>query len=370
LKKYPCVFMRGGTSKAVFFQEKNLPADKNEWPEIFMKVMGTPDIKQIDGMGGGVSSTSKIAVISSSTQHGADVDYHFFQVDIVIPNVDNSANCGNISSAVGPYVVDEGLVAVTEPETVVNIHNVNTGKIIEEHVPVKDGHAQVDGNTTIDGVPGSGAPIQVLFIDPGGSKTGKLFPTGKKREILEISGNTMRATIIDCSNPVLIITARDLGISGAELTELNDNKAVMARIEAARGLAAEKLGFVSDRRDAATQSTSIPKVCIISPPQDYMNMGGELVSASTMDFCARAISVGCLHKAIPLTVAIAAGSASRIPGTLIHDMIQPKPDSDIVRIGHSSGVIQIRAVVEGDRVIKAGAVRTARRIMDGFVYIR
>jgi 2-methylaconitate cis-trans-isomerase PrpF len=362
--------MRGGTSKAIFFQEKDLPINKAEWPGIFMKVMGTPDIKQIDGMGGGVSSTSKIAVISRPTRSDADVDYNFFQVDIVIPNVDSSANCGNISSAVGAYVVDEGLIPAVEPETVVNIHNVNTGKIIEEHVPVKNGRAQVDGDTRIDGVPGSGAPIQVLFVDPGGSKTGSLFPTGKKREILEISGNTMQATIIDCSNPVLIITAQDLGITGTELTELNDNKSLMARIETARGLAAEKLGFVRNWRDASTQSTSIPKVCIISPPQDYMDMGGGLVSASTMDVCARAISVGCLHKAIPLTVAVAAGSAARIPGTLIHDVIRSDLASGIVRIGHSSGVIQIRAVVEGDRVLKAGAVRTARRIMDGFVYIR
>jgi 2-methylaconitate cis-trans-isomerase PrpF len=362
--------MRGGTSKAVFFQEKDLPSDKAEWPEIFMKVMGTPDVKQIDGMGGGVSSTSKIAVISPPTHPDADINYSFFQVDIVIPNVDSNANCGNISSAVGMYAVDEGLVPAVEPETAVNIYNVNTGKIIEEHLPVKNGRAQTDGNTRIDGVPGLGAPIQVLFVDPGGSKTGSLFPTGKKREILEVSGDTMQVTIIDCSNPVIIIPAMDLGITGAELTELNDNRPVMTRIEAARGLAAEKLGFVSDWRDAATQSTSIPKVCIISPPQNYTNMDGELISSSDMDVCARAISVGSLHKAIPLTVAVAAGSAARIPGTVIHDMVRPDPCSDIVRIGHSSGVIQIKAVVEGENVVKAGAVRTARRIMDGFVYIR
>jgi len=363
--------MRGGTSKAIFFQEKDLPQNKAEWPEIFMKVMGTPDVKQIDGMGGAVSSTSKIAVISPSDQPNINVNYHFFQVDPAIANVEDTANCGNISSAVGPYAIEEGFVAAVAPETTVRIYNVNTKKIIEETVQVKDGQVQLEGSAKIDGVPGTAAPIQVLFVEPGGSKTGKLFPTGKKQEIIEMpDGSSLSATIIDCANPVIILRAQDLGIKGTELLELNNNKAAMAYIETARGIAAEKFGFVKTWQEAADKSTSIPKVCIISPPQDYINIEGVPVPSSAMDICTRAISVGSVHKAIPLTVAVAAGSAACIPGTVIHDMIRPESPRDIVRLGHPSGLIDIKAVVENDYVLKAGAIRTARRIMDGFVYVR
>ena len=173
MQKYPCVYMRGGTSKAVFFHEKDLPEDKGLWDEIFLKVMGTPDVKQIDGMGGTVSSTSKIAIISPSERPDADVDYTFRQVDIVIPRVDGSANCGNISSAVGPFAIDEGLVEAVEPVTVVRVLNTNTNKIIEEHVRVKDGKAMVHGDESIKGVPGTGSRIDMYFENPAASKDDK-----------------------------------------------------------------------------------------------------------------------------------------------------------------------------------------------------
>lgn len=169
-RKFPCVYMRGGTSKAVFFHKEDLPADESEWKDIFLKVMGTPDVKQIDGMGGTVSSTSKVAVISKSDRPGIDVDYHFFQVDIVIPRVDDSANCGNISSAVGPYAIDEGLVEPVEGITKVRVYNVNTNKVIEEHVRVQDGMACVNGDASIQGVPGTGSRIDMYFEDPAGPR--------------------------------------------------------------------------------------------------------------------------------------------------------------------------------------------------------
>ena len=239
MTKYPCVYMRGGTSKAVFFHEKDLPEDKSKWDEIFMKVMGTPDVKQIDGMGGTVSSTSKIAVISPSDREDVDVNYTFRQVDIVIPRVDGSANCGNISSAVGPFAIDEGLVPAVEPITVVRILNTNTNKIIEEHVRVKDGKAMVHGDEVIKGVPGTGSRIDMYFEDPAGSKTGKLFPTGQKKEIFDVPGyGPAEVTVLDCSNPMVFIKASDLGIKGTELVELNQNKDVMEHIERFRGMAA------------------------------------------------------------------------------------------------------------------------------------
>ena len=369
-RKFPCVYMRGGTSKAVFFRKEVLPKDEREWPEIFMKVMGTPDVKQIDGMGGTVSSTSKIAVISQSSKPGIDVDYHFFQVDIVIPRVDDSANCGNISSAVGPYAIDEGLVGAVEPITVVRVFNTNTGKVIEEHVRVKNGKACVNGDAVIQGVPGSGSRIDMFFEDPAGAKTGKLFPTGQKKEALDVPGyGKAEVTMIDCSNPVVFIKASDLGIQGTELTELNSNQSVMEHIERIRGLAALKMGFVTDYMKARTEATSAPKVSIISPAQDYKNMDGNTVKKEDMDLCVRAISVGMLHKAYPMTVAVATGAAAKIPGTIVSDLLGDHAD-DTVRLGHSSGVTGVTMKMNGEKVLQGGVVRTARRIMDGFVYIR
>ena len=371
MKKYPCVYMRGGTSKAVFFHEKDLPEDKSLWDDIFLKVMGTPDVKQIDGMGGTVSSTSKIAIIAPSNKPGVDVEYTFRQVDIVIPRVDGSANCGNISSAVGPFAIDEGLVPAVEPITVVLVLYTNTNKIIEEHVRVEDGHAMVHGNEVIQGVPGTGSRIDMYFEDPAGSKTGKLFPTGQKKEVFDVPGyGPAEVTVLDCSNPMVFIKASDLGIKGSELTELNQNKDVMEHIERIRGIAAVKCGFVEKWEDARTKSTSAPKVSIVSAPQDYINMDGNEVKADTMDLCCRAISVGALHKAYPMTVAVGTGAAARIPGTIVNEIVKPAPDQDIIRLGHASGVTEVDVKMGGEKVIKGGVTRTARRIMDGWVYVR
>ena len=369
-RRFPCVFMRGGTSKAVFFHEEDLPADQNEWPEIFMKVMGTPDVKQIDGMGGTVSSTSKIAVIKKSSRPGIDVDYTFRQVDIVIPRVDGSANCGNISSAVGPYAIDEGLVEAVEPVTVVRVYNTNTNKVIEEHVRVKDGHACMYGDEVVQGVPGTGSRIDMYFEDPAGSRTGKLFPTGQKKEIFDVPDyGKAEVTVLDCSNPMVFIKASDLGIQGTELTELNQNSEVMEHIERIRGMAAQKMGFVENWIDARTKSTSAPKVSIISAPQDYKNMDGDIVRAADMDICVRAISVGALHKAYPMTVAVGTGAAALIPGTIVYETVR-KTGKSIVKLGHSSGVTEAVMKMDGEKVLMGGVTRTARRIMDGFVYIR
>ena len=371
MKKYPCVYMRGGTSKAVFFHEKDLPEDKSLWDDIFLKVMGTPDVKQIDGMGGTVSSTSKIAIIAPSDKPGVDVEYTFRQVDIVIPRVDGSANCGNISSAVGPFAIDEGLVPAVEPITVVRVLNTNTNKIIEEHVRVEDGHAMVHGDEVIQGVPGTGSRIDMYFEDPAGSKTGKLFPTGQKKEVFDVPGyGPAEVTVLDCSNPMVFIKASDLGIKGSELTELNQNKDVMEHIERIRGMAAVKCGFVENWEDARTKSTSAPKVSIVSALQDYINMDGNEVKADTMDLCCRAISVGALHKAYPMTVAVGTGAAARISGTIVNEIVKPAPDQDIIRLGHASGVTEVDVKMDGEKVIKGGVTRTARRIMDGWVYVR
>ena len=371
MKKYPCVYMRGGTSKAVFFHEKDLPEDKSGWDEIFLKVMGTPDVKQIDGMGGTVSSTSKIAVISPSDCQDVDVNYTFRQVDIVIPRVDGSANCGNISSAVGPFAIDEGLVPAVEPITVVRILNTNTNKIIEEHVRVENGRAMVHGDEVIKAVPGTGFRIDMYFANPAGSRTGKLFPTGQKKEIFDVPGyGPAEVTVLDCSNPMVFIKASDLGIKGTELVELNQNKDVMEHIERIRGMAAVKCGFVENWEEARTKSTSAPKVSIVSAPQDYVDMDGNQVKAEDMDICVRAVSVGALHKAYPMTVAVGTGSAARIAGTIVSEIAVNDKGADVVRLGHSSGITDVDVKMDGENVLKGGVTRTARRIMDGYVYIR
>ena len=373
MQKFPCVFMRGGTSKAVIFHEKDLPEDKSLWDDLFLKVMGTPDVKQIDGMGGTVSSTSKIAIVSPSDRQDADVNYTFKQVDIVIPRVDGSANCGNISSAIGPFAIDEGLVQAVAPITVVRVLNTNTNKIIEEHVRVKDGRAMVHGDEVIKGVPGTGSRIDMYFEKPGGAVTGNLFPTGNKMESFDVPGyGNIEVTVIDCSNPIVFIRARDLGIKGTELVELNNNKEVMEHIERIRCIAAKKCGFVERWEDARTKSTSIPKVSIISEPQDYVDMDGNQVRTEEMDLCCRAVSVGKLHKAYPMTVAVGTGAAARIPGTVVNEIVCKSRNygKDIIILGHSSGTTEVDMKMNGDEVLKGGVTRTARRIMDGYVYVR
>ncbi len=371
MKKYPCVYMRGGTSKAVIFHEKDLPEDPSTWDDLFLKVMGTPDIKQIDGMGGTVSSTSKIAIIAPSKHSEADIDYTFRQVDIVIPKVDHKANCGNISSAVGPFAIDEGLVPAVEPITIVRVLNTNTNKIIEEHVRVKDGRAMVHGDESIRGVPGTGSRIDLYFMDPAGAATGKLLPTGSAKELFDVPDyGPIEVSVVDCSNTIVFIRAKDLGIKGSELTELNANKDVMEHIERIRCIAAQKCGFVENWEDARTKSTSLPKVSLISTPQDYTDIDGNLTAADTMDICVRAISVGALHKAYPITVTIGTGSAARIEGTIVNEMVKPAANQSTFRLGHASGVTNVDIVTDGDKIVKGGVTRTARRIMDGYIYIR
>ena len=371
LKKYPCVYMRGGTSKAVIFHKEDLPTDKAQWDEIFLKVMGTPDVKQIDGMGGTVSSTSKVAIISKSTEPGIDVDYTFCQVDIKQPTLGWNSNCGNISSAVGPYAVDEGLVPAVEPITVVKVFNTNTKKVIEEHVRVKDGHACIYGDAAIKGVPGTGSPIDMYFMNPGGAATGKLLPTGNKKDILDVPDyGPIEVSIIDCSNPVVFIRAKDLKLKGTELTELNSNKDIMEHIERIRCLAAVQCGLVDKWEDARTKSTSIPKVSIISEAQDYTDMDGNQVKGTDMDLCVRGISVGAVHKAYPITVTVCTGAAALLTGTVVNEIVKPQPGQHKLNLGHASGVTDVDMEMDGDKVVKGGVLRTARRIMDGNIYIR
>ena len=368
--KLKCVYMRGGTSKAVFFHQCDLPEDRTLWPEIFLRVMGTPDPKQIDGMGGAAQITSKIAVISPADDPSYDVNYTFFQIGFDAPVVDDRVNCGNISCAVGPFAVDEGLVPAREPVTVVRVLNTNTGKFIEEHVPVRDGRALTVGDARIHGVPGTGAGMDVFFERPGGATTGRLLPTGNARDILHPVGYApIEATLIDCSNPVVILRAADLGLRGGEIEQFRSDRALLDHIEAIRCQAAVAFGFV-DRAELATErSLARPKVAVIAPAQDFTSSDGATVPGEAMDLCSRVVSVGAFHKTHPITSGIALAAAASIGGTLARELVRPGWDGGTLRIGHPFGTLEIKIVMDGQEVLKAGTVRTARRIMDGNVYV-
>lgn len=369
MMKIPCVFMRGGTSKAVFFHEKDLPEDKSLWSDIFLKVMGSPDPKEIDGMGGAHPTTSKIAVISKSEDPEYDVNYSFFQVAVATPQVSDKLNCGNISSAVGAYSIDEGLVEAKEPVTKIRIYNTNTKKFIEEHIRVKNGKAMTTGDAEIIGVPGSGSPIDMLFEQPGGCTTGKLFPTGNKKDILYPKGYApVEVTVIDCSHPATLIPAEALGLTGTEIDRFKRDQELLKHIEAIRCEAAVKYGFVEKPEDATEKSLAEPNVAVVSMPQDYAGSNGMLVRGDEMNICSRVVSVGAFHETHPITTGIAVAAAAKIPGTVVYDKAV-REDSDTVKIGHPYGVLPIKIVVDGDTVLKGGTVRTARRIMDGYIYI-
>jgi len=373
--KIPCVYMRGGTSKGAMFMKKDLPEDKSLWDDIFIKVMGGPDLKQIDGLGGTVSSNNKIVIVSSSTKDDIDVEYLVAQVLVGEPVVDYSANCGNMTSAVGPYAISQGLVKADKPTTKVRMLNLNTDKVIEEYVPTKDGFVEENGDCSIAGIDGTGAELKVNFIDPAGAKTGMLFPTGSRIDEIVVEGlGRITATIADISSITVFIIGRDIGIKGDELpSSLNNDKRFLDAVERIRGTAAMKLGLVDKWQDAATRTAGTPKLVILAPPTDYTDVAGRAVMKEDMDVCVRVISVGAVHKASPLTCAMAIGGVSFIEGTVIESCIKDKKTADSVRIGHPSGVMKVYVDYETDGEIRFNGIacqRTARKIMEGYVYIR
>jgi len=377
MRKFKTVFMRGGTSKGCMFLESDLP-ERAQWDDIFVQVMGSPDPKQIDGMGGCVSSNNKIVVVRKSALPGVDVDYLVGQSIVGKSQIDYKSNCGNMTAAAAPFAVEEGLVAhLTEPVTTVHMLNLNTNKYIDVTVPVKDGQFDNEGTCAIAGVEGTAGELKVNFLNPAGAKTGKLFPTGKAREILELPDGKIEATILDVSNPIVLVRAFDLGLTGTELpAEVDANKTVSAKLEAIRGAACVKMGFAKDLQDATENSPAVPKVGFVSAPQDYTDISGKAVSAQDMDICARVISVFKCHKACPLTAASAISVAAQVPGTVVHELAR-KVSTQSVRIGHPSGVMTMFPYLDDgtkplDEIQVSGVAvqRTARRIMDGTVYIR
>lgn len=379
MRKFPVVYMRGGTSKGCLFHREDLPEDSKEWDEIFLQVMGNPDPKQMDGMGGTVSSNNKIVIIWKSALPNVDIEYLVGQVIVGKKQVDYKSNCGNMTATVPAYAVEEGMVPIVEPVTTVRMLNKNTDKYINVTVPIdpRTHTFAQEGDCHIAGIDGTAAELKVNFLDPAGAKTGKLLPTGKALDVLEIDGRKIEATILDVSNPLVLVRAEDVGLQGTELpAQVDADKEASALLEKIRGAAAVKMGFARDLEDATAHSPAVPKVGFFTAPVSYTDIAGNRVDAGQMDLCARVISVFKCHKACPLTAASSIAVAAFVQGSIIEKTLGRQPEGrQAIRLGHPSGVMTVYPDLEvreeGNLDVKGVAVqRTARRIMDGTIYIR
>lgn len=376
----PCHIIRGGTSKGIFFKENEIPAPGPERDRLILRVFGSPDMRQIDGLGGANSLTSKVAIVGVSAREDADVDYTFGQVSFAAPVIDWKGNCGNISSAVGLYAVDMNLVKPVEGFTTVRIYNTNTKKIIRAVVPVKNGKTVTEGDYKISGVPGTGAKITLEFLSPAGSVTKKLLPTGNPVDLVEIEGRgTFEVSMVDAGNPVVFLKAEQLGLRGTELpTEVETMPEVLELIEQIRGVMAERAGIVKDRRTAAKESPAIPKIGFVSPAAEFVNPEGEMIRKESMDLTARLCSMQKMHRAYMVTGGVATGAASKIEGTVVWQMLSEEARKrDVLNIGHPYGIMDVAVHVnpgakEGyqeDYIESAGVGRTSRMILEGRAYV-
>ena len=365
LTSLPAVFMRGGTSKAVVFRRQDLPADEGLWPAIFLSAMGSPDPygRQLDGMGGGLYSLSKVCVVGPSQRRDADVDYLFAQVSVDRPVVDLAGNCGNMSSAVGPFAVDEGIVAAPrDGETTVRIFNSNTRKLILARFAVAGGRSVTEGDCRLEGVAGTGAPIRLEFLDPGGSKCGSLLPSGRTRDRLRLrDGRAVDASLVDAGNPCAFVAAASLGLTGRELpAALEARPDAMAALEELRIAASQAMGLAATPEEAASLE-SIPKIALVAAPEDQ-----------GADISVRMLPMGRPHRAVPVTGALCLAVALRLAGSVPDEVAGVGSQQRPLRIAHPSGVTAVDARVETDggrAVARAAAVyRTARRLFDGRVY--
>lgn len=368
------VFMRGGTSRGAFLRAADLPPDPTARDRAILAIYGSPDARQIDGLGGAEPLTSKVAIVGPPTMPGADVDYLFGQVRISEPVVDYRGNCGNMLAGIGPYAIDEGLVPATEPVTRVRIHQVNTRTLVVAEVPTRDGHALTAGSATTPGVPGTGAPIKLDFAASADTLGRGLLPTGQAQdELTDDAGNTYRASLVDAGNPTVFVRAADLGLDPQALVASSYSTELMERLEAIRGAAAERLGLVSRRHRSAAESPTVPKLYLVHPPADYVTRSGARVTASAIDLVARGLVTQRLHAAYAATVAVATATATRLPGTIPAE-VATRRAADVVSIGHPGGVMAIEVAVElaasgGPRLTRAVIERTARRVMAGEMYV-
>ena len=385
--KVPATYIRGGTSKGVFFKLTDLPESAQVAGEardkLLMRIIGSPDpySKQIDGMGGATSSTSKTVILSKSTRSDNDVDYLFGQVSIDTAFVDWSGNCGNLSAAVGSFAIGSGLVDTARiPENgtcTVRIWQANIGKTIIAHVPITNGQVQETGDFELDGVTFPAAEVQLEFLDPAdegeGDGGGAMFPTGNLVDDLEVPNiGTFKATIINAGIPTIFINAADIGYTGTELQDaINNDTAALEKFETIRAYGAVKMGLIKDISEAAKRQHT-PKVAFVAPPTDYVSSSGKAVKATDIDLLVRALSMGKLHHAMMGTAAVAIGTAAAVTGTLVN-IAAGGGEKSAVRFGHPSGTLRVGAeakLVNGQwTVTKAIMSRSARTLMSGWVHV-
>ena len=373
----PAVFMRGGTSRAVCFREDALaayPADVHE--RIVLAALGSPDAdgRQIDGLGGGISSLSKVVIVGPARGTDHDVTFTFGQVDVRSPLIDWSGTCGNMSAAVGPFAIDEGMVPAVEPITRVRVLATNTGKRYVAHVPVCGGRAAVEGDYRLDGVPAPGACIDLEYLDPGGTLGRGVLPTGKAREPYALAdGRKCTVSIVDAALPAIFVQAEETGADACQLApELDADVALQKTLEEIRCQAAVRLGLASDPNDAHERVQHTPKVVLVAPPAGYVSSSGRPVEADDIDVVVRAISMRTTHRTVPGTVAMCLAVATCIEGTVVHEVARSR-DAQPTRLGHPAGIVTVDATVSyrngewtAERVTTQ---RTARRIMEGTVLV-
>lgn len=372
--KIPAVLMRGGTSKGAYLMMSDLPEDPGLRDQVILSIYGSPDARQISGIGGADPLTSKVALIAPSTRDGVDVDYTFGYVGIKEAVVDYEGNCGNMSSAVGPFAIAKGLVPAQEPITRVRIYNTNTNKVIEASVPVKDGEVVVDGDYAIAGVPGTGAKISLNFLNSSGSKTGKLLPTGNVvDEITLRSGKKVRVSLVDAANPAVFIKAEDIGLTGKEIpVDTETNPTILEMMEDIRTTAAVMMGLAKSKE---TASSAVPKVAFVAAPADYLTTNGETVKAEETDLLARTKALAVMHKTYAVTGGICLAAAACIDGTVVNEVVSPQAkESGEIRIGHPSGILEVfvnlKKLLNGEWDLQqTGVCRTAKPIMEGLVYV-
>lgn len=369
--RFPACFMRGGSSKGVFFTAADLPPEHAEWDPLFLAVIGSPDPygRQLNGMGGGVSSLSKAAVISASLREDADLDFTFAQVAVGEALVDYTSNCGNLSSAVAPFALERGLIRHQDGPASIRIFNTNTNKILIAHLEISDGRAVETGSFAIPGVSGTGAPIRLEFLDPAGAGTGRLFPSGNLRDrIVTKDGRSLEASLLDVGNPCVFLAAGDFGRTANEtIPELENDTALMTLLEETRRKAAVLMGLAEDEN---TAPAAVPKIAIVGTPLPAKDLAGNAIEPDTADLAVRMLSMGNVHRVLPLTGAMCTAVASRIAGTVPANLAR-QTDGD-VRLANPSGILPIGTDISLDgapTVRSVTVIRTARLLMTGEVVL-